>query len=863
MNCFEFRRTNGRTLSARAPCGQGLLLGWWAHALAALGLVLVLSAPVAWGQGSAFTYQGRLADQSGGASGLYDFSVTLYDAPTAGTSVGSTLSFAGVPVTNGLFTVRCDFGSDAFSGPARWLELRVRSNATGAFVTLSPRQALTATPYATFAGGVQAAGIRGVIPAGSAGVVAAVNGAATNLTVAGSLSGLGAGLTNRNGFGFADTNQLALASNSLAGTLASLQRGVATNNIFNVRAYGATGNGSAIDSAAILAAWNDWLRYGGTLYFPFGTYKDTNTYTVHGGGEVPYRIMGDGPYSSIWLAWNLSSQTFVDACVDVTGLTFQDGSRSGFNIGFKNMDSASAMHLDSVRFLNWSGIGWETDCAGAQGFNLNFHGNTIGLRLAGYADGGTFMGRLDGNFVGIEIGGTDQGSANGTPQTATHGNMFRFEGPFNYYPYVVGRAACCTIEGYLEQVNNVVSLGYPPEVATLVPGIIETNDSPDTVVVQNLGGFLGTNQPDNQAASLVTIYTPLCQGLTIRNTTFTAKTCVLSTNPGADTTPVILENVIPGPTVMTFSDGTTLAPWLSGYQPHTGEINTTRRFYSKTNLVFDVNSVPYRVGQSDPSWLSVPDSDATNFCARAGIADLAQKTAISKLVKDLKAAGLWSKWYCLYPFVGGTPASTARNLVSSNYTINWSSSPAPVFSAVGVTGVTTGPGAFGDTRFNPQTAGVTQDDFSVFAYNLDAAPAYVTPPGFGIFIGVTAGNRAGLGHNNNSVRMDGLMNINALQGNGWPVATEMRGPILASRTSASTGVLYSDWSPTGFADFAASLGVPNGNIYVLAKNDQGPYMPTGATLAMAGIGHGFSPQEWTRLRIICDNFNALLGRKAP
>ena len=64
-----------------------------------------------------------------------------------------TNRLAAVPVTNGLFRVALDFGAAAFTGPARWLEIGVRTNgSSGEFATLTPRQPITPTPHALFAG---------------------------------------------------------------------------------------------------------------------------------------------------------------------------------------------------------------------------------------------------------------------------------------------------------------------------------------------------------------------------------------------------------------------------------------------------------------------------------------------------------------------------------------------------------------------------------------------------------------------------------------------------------------------------------------------------------------------------------------
>ncbi len=99
-------------------------------------------------QTTAFTYQGLFNDNGSPATGYYDLFFRLYDAVSAGNSMGSITQIR-VPVTNGLFTVSLDFTSAPFTGARRWLQLDVRSNTVPiAPVPLLPRTELTATPYA-------------------------------------------------------------------------------------------------------------------------------------------------------------------------------------------------------------------------------------------------------------------------------------------------------------------------------------------------------------------------------------------------------------------------------------------------------------------------------------------------------------------------------------------------------------------------------------------------------------------------------------------------------------------------------------------------------------------------------------------
>lgn len=101
---------------------------------------------------STFTYQGFLSRNGSPAQGLFDFSFSLFDVASGGTALAGPLQFNSKAVNQGLFTVELDFGADVFSGQPRYLSIGVRpDSSTGGYTTLSPRQPLTAAPYAIYA----------------------------------------------------------------------------------------------------------------------------------------------------------------------------------------------------------------------------------------------------------------------------------------------------------------------------------------------------------------------------------------------------------------------------------------------------------------------------------------------------------------------------------------------------------------------------------------------------------------------------------------------------------------------------------------------------------------------------------------
>src|SRR5262249_1581705 len=117
--------------------------------------------------------------------------LSVYDSASGNGLIAGPMTNSAVPVTNGIFSVTPDFGPGVFTGPARWVEIAARPNGNSAFTLLGQRQLVTATPYATFAGGVNAAGISGSISAANI----------ANATITGPMLAAGAAAANLNSSG--------------------------------------------------------------------------------------------------------------------------------------------------------------------------------------------------------------------------------------------------------------------------------------------------------------------------------------------------------------------------------------------------------------------------------------------------------------------------------------------------------------------------------------------------------------------------------------------------------------------------------------------------------------------------------------
>ena len=104
------------------------------YLLVTLGLLAGVYGATAQGT-TAFTYQGQLKDNGTNANGAYTMVFKLYDAVSAGTQIGGSITNSPT-LANGLFSVNLDFGN-VFNGSARWLDITITNG--GVSQTLGPR----------------------------------------------------------------------------------------------------------------------------------------------------------------------------------------------------------------------------------------------------------------------------------------------------------------------------------------------------------------------------------------------------------------------------------------------------------------------------------------------------------------------------------------------------------------------------------------------------------------------------------------------------------------------------------------------------------------------------------------------------
>jgi len=118
--------------------------------------LLMLLGTLAYGQSATlappaapFVYQGKLTLANGDpATGNFDMIVQIYGTETGGTPL-ATINLNDVSMANGIFTIPIEVPGDLFSSvPSTYLDMQVSPAGANSYTQLSPRLAISSTPYA-------------------------------------------------------------------------------------------------------------------------------------------------------------------------------------------------------------------------------------------------------------------------------------------------------------------------------------------------------------------------------------------------------------------------------------------------------------------------------------------------------------------------------------------------------------------------------------------------------------------------------------------------------------------------------------------------------------------------------------------
>lgn len=281
--------------------------------LLAAAMAIALALPAIAPRAEPFTFQGHLAQSGTPLDGTADLAFKLYNADTGGAQLGSTISTAGYPVVDGVFSVDLDFSGIAFDGSARWLQIEVNGT------PLSGRIEILPAPLSASSNALRGRSVAATAP--TAGQVLEWSGSSWTPTTPST------GTTYSAGTGLA----LATGSFSVAPTF-RLPQGCSNNQI-------ASWNGSAwvcaVDASASYSAGNGLTLSG-------------SSFSVNFAGSGAANAASRSDHDHFGQTWFGSSQH---------GLYIANSETTGSPTGIFGVESAGSNSGAGVRGLSSNGKG--------------------------------------------------------------------------------------------------------------------------------------------------------------------------------------------------------------------------------------------------------------------------------------------------------------------------------------------------------------------------------------------------------------------------------------------------------------------------------------------------------------------------
>jgi hypothetical protein len=197
-------------------------------------------------------------------------------------------------------------------------------------------------------------------------------------------------------------------------------------NVINVRAYGATGDGTTDDHTAIAEAVAELNASGGILYFPPGIYLDSGSHAIagplveHPAEEIDYQgnvIIAGAGTASVWkytgtgVFLTISTATGPPSNViwrdlQIKGPSDGNPSWDGTSIGLDIISTGVDFQLENVAFCDWGKIGlraWDATSFGMR--QVSFRRCKLGL-AGDFKFDGVVLARVvcQNCDVGIDLG---------------------------------------------------------------------------------------------------------------------------------------------------------------------------------------------------------------------------------------------------------------------------------------------------------------------------------------------------------------------------------------------------------------------------------------------------------------------------
>jgi hypothetical protein len=812
-----------------------------------LFLLFFLTSLSSFGQGSLFSYQGRLNDNGQPANGTYDLAFSLYDSPNiSGNKMGGTVTNFGTLVSGGIFTANMDFGN-SFDGSARWLQIAVRTNGSASFITLAPRQPITPVPYAIFAGATT--NLMGPLSAANINPLSTLIAASSN------------GLYST----FSSSLNIVLASSTNSGF-------ITTNDYARLNSYPNAYDAICPLPPIVMNTW--WWESGHD-----GDLVATNTMRyISTNGLVAMAKKYNTPIYYVIDDFWMDRTNVPDGILQPDPELYPNGMKVvadqahalGIKFGIYPQSADWGIYPTNVFGIATNLLAWGVDY---MKFELGYQGGaTKDLYMLNTV---LYPFWTNGRPVFVESGIYPWSSVYSglvqSPRCILNGDVYDYYRLITTVDYT-RTFSTTTIgpgRGFFPSIDYV-STRLPPDqerehwtAEAMIPAAwgfsFSTNELPQEMPSLTNEDVFSINQDPLVSPGFLAFSNQFVSVYERRCVSNTFAVSIENRNGFATNYTLWFTNLTAVPATCLIRDCWAHTNCLAS-DSFTIQVKATSAALLRlvptdrtpTNIIainWPSAMVVSTVINGNQTISYAPlDPDARSYILRAGITDNQSEMLMAAVAVSLgKQHGWWTNWDALYLFRGSTSNSTAQNLVSTNYTISWHTN-GMTFDWTGVTG--DGASSYGDTHFNPATAVTphySMNSGSLFVYNRTANLAGASQKAF---LGANLAAKASLYCDSNSFSFGlfGLNNSSVLDLVNVviePDSHDFTGYILGNRYAANAQTIFHNQFTGNTTDGSIVTGLPNATFYILATDGGGgPSNPCACNLSLAGFGAGMTPGQW-------------------